>query len=30
MVERAARILGELRTLGVGLSIDDFGTGYRP
>ena len=27
-VERAARILGELRTLGVGLSMDDFGTGY--
>jgi len=27
-VERTARILGELRTLGVGLSIDDFGTGY--
>jgi diguanylate cyclase (GGDEF)-like protein len=27
-VERTARILGELRTLGVGLSMDDFGTGY--
>jgi predicted signal transduction protein with EAL and GGDEF domain len=27
-VERAARILGELKTLGVGLSMDDFGTGY--
>jgi predicted signal transduction protein with EAL and GGDEF domain len=27
-VERAARIFGELKTLGVGLSMDDFGTGY--
>jgi predicted signal transduction protein with EAL and GGDEF domain len=27
-VERAARILGELKTLGVRLSMDDFGTGY--
>jgi predicted signal transduction protein with EAL and GGDEF domain len=27
-VERAARILSELKTLGVGLSMDDFGTGY--
>jgi len=27
-VERAARILAELKTLGVGLSMDDFGTGY--
>jgi predicted signal transduction protein with EAL and GGDEF domain len=26
--ERAARILGELKTLGIGLSMDDFGTGY--
>jgi diguanylate cyclase (GGDEF)-like protein len=26
--ERAARVLRELRELGVGLSIDDFGTGY--
>jgi predicted signal transduction protein with EAL and GGDEF domain len=26
--ERAARILGELQTLGVRLCIDDFGTGY--
>lgn len=27
-VERTARILGELKTLGVHLSMDDFGTGY--
>jgi predicted signal transduction protein with EAL and GGDEF domain len=27
-VERAARIFGELKSLGVGLSMDDFGTGY--
>lgn len=27
-VERAAQILGELKTLGVRLSMDDFGTGY--
>jgi predicted signal transduction protein with EAL and GGDEF domain len=27
-VDRATRILGELKTLGVGLSMDDFGTGY--
>ena len=27
-VERTARILGELKTLGVRLSMDDFGTGY--
>jgi EAL domain-containing protein (putative c-di-GMP-specific phosphodiesterase class I) len=27
-VERAARIFGELKTLGVRLSMDDFGTGY--
>jgi predicted signal transduction protein with EAL and GGDEF domain len=27
-VERAARILGELKKLGVRLSMDDFGTGY--
>jgi len=26
--ERAARILGELKTLGVRLCMDDFGTGY--
>lgn len=27
-IDRAVRILGELRSLGVALSIDDFGTGY--
>ena len=27
-VERTARILGELKSLGVRLSMDDFGTGY--
>ena len=27
-VERAARIFGELKSLGVCLSMDDFGTGY--
>ena len=26
--ERSARVLSELKTLGVGLDIDDFGTGY--
>jgi len=26
--EEAARILGELQMLGLGISIDDFGTGY--
>jgi diguanylate cyclase (GGDEF)-like protein/PAS domain S-box-containing protein len=26
--EEAARILGELKALGLGISIDDFGTGY--
>jgi EAL domain-containing protein (putative c-di-GMP-specific phosphodiesterase class I) len=26
--ETSARLLGELRALGVGLAIDDFGTGY--
>ncbi len=26
--EEAARILGKLQSLGVGISIDDFGTGY--
>ena len=26
--QRAARVLGELRALGVSLSIDDFGTGH--
>lgn len=26
--ERAARVLGELKTLGVRLCMDDFGTGY--
>ncbi|WP_376690593.1 two-component system response regulator [Wenzhouxiangella sp. EGI_FJ10409] len=26
--DAAARILGELQSLGVGISIDDFGTGY--
>jgi diguanylate cyclase (GGDEF)-like protein len=27
-VDRAVRVLGDLRSLGVGLSMDDFGTGY--
>ncbi|MGI9645453.1 MAG: putative bifunctional diguanylate cyclase/phosphodiesterase, partial [Ilumatobacteraceae bacterium] len=27
-IESASTILGELRSLGVGLAIDDFGTGY--
>jgi len=26
--EEAARILGEIQSLGLGISIDDFGTGY--
>ncbi|MGB5080931.1 MAG: EAL domain-containing protein [Burkholderiales bacterium] len=26
--ERAAMLLGKLKTMGVGISIDDFGTGY--
>lgn len=26
--ERSAAVLGELKTLGVGIDIDDFGTGY--
>src|SRR2546429_9493699 len=25
---RAARVLGELHTIGVSIAIDDFGTGY--